>query len=76
MKKKIILLHLLAATFFANAQNVGIGVVTPNAKLSISVNGTELVGTASGNTLRTNAGNLSTTAGSEISLANIYCSIQ
>lgn len=71
MKKKIILLHLLAATFFANAQYVGIGVVTPNAKLSISVNGTELVGTASGNTLRTNAGNLSTTAGSEISLANI-----
>lgn len=71
MKKNILLLHLLTITFFTHAQYVGIGVVTPNAKLSISVNGTELVGTASGNTLRTNAGNLSTTAGSEISLANI-----
>lgn len=51
--------------------NVGIGLTTPNAKLSLSNNGTELVGTASGNTLRTNAGILGTSAGSEISLANI-----
>jgi microcystin-dependent protein len=50
---------------------VGIGVTTPNARLSISVNGTELAGTASGNTLRTNAGTLGTTTDSEISLANI-----
>ena len=51
--------------------NVGIGTSTPNAKLSISADGTELVGTVAGNTLRTNAGNLGSTAGSEISLANI-----
>jgi microcystin-dependent protein len=71
MKKKLLLLHLLAVAFFANAQNVGIGVVTPAAKLSISTNGIELTGTAPGNTLRTNAGSLGNTAGSEISLANI-----
>jgi Head domain of trimeric autotransporter adhesin len=51
--------------------NVGIGSITPEAKLSISANGTELTGAASGTTLRTNAGSLGTTAGSEISLANI-----
>ena len=54
-----------------NSGNLGIGLSTPNAKLSISSNGTELVGTAAGNTLRTNAGTLGTTLGSEISLANI-----
>lgn len=70
MKKKLLLLHLLTTTFFANAQNVGIGVTTPNAKLSISVNGTELVGTAPGNTLRTNAGSLGNAFDSQISLAN------
>ena len=36
MKKKIILLHLLAVAFFANAQYVGIGTATPLAKLHIS----------------------------------------
>ena len=36
MKKKILLLHLLTATFFANAQNVGIGITAPLAKLHIS----------------------------------------
>lgn len=51
--------------------NIGIGLTTPNAKLSISANGTELAGTASSNTLRTNAGILGNTAGSEISLASI-----
>jgi hypothetical protein len=51
--------------------NIGIGLTSPNAKLSISADGTELAGTASSNTLRTNAGTLGNTAGSELSLANI-----
>lgn len=46
MKKKLFSLHLLAATFFANAQNAGIGVITPTAKLSFFANGIELTGTA------------------------------
>ena len=54
-----------------NTGNLGIGLATPNAKLSISANGTELTGTAAGNTLRTNAGVLGSTAGNELSLANI-----
>ena len=54
-----------------NAGNVGIGLSTPNAKLSISSNGTELAGTAASNILRTNAGTLGITLESEISLANI-----
>ncbi len=29
MKKKLLFLHLLAPTFFANGQNVGIGTPTP-----------------------------------------------
>lgn len=51
--------------------NVGIGVNSPTAKLSISTTGTELAGTAAGNTLRTNAGYLSNAVGSEMNLANI-----
>ncbi|CAN5581424.1 hypothetical protein BH10BAC3_BH10BAC3_35420 [soil metagenome] len=51
--------------------NVGIGTNTPNAKLSIAAGGTELTGTAMSNNLKTNAGNLATGAGSEISLASI-----
>ncbi len=54
-----------------NSGNVGMGLITPNARLSISTNGTELEGTATGNTFRTNAGTLGSSAGSEISLANI-----
>jgi hypothetical protein len=51
--------------------NIGIGLAAPGAKLSVSVDGTELAGTALGNTIRTNAGNLGNSPGSEISLANI-----
>jgi len=50
---------------------VGIGVNSPNAKLSISTNGIELAGSATSNVLTTNAGALSSIAGSEMSLANI-----
>ena len=35
MKKKLLLLHLLAATFFANAQNIGIGTINPLFKLDV-----------------------------------------
>ena len=35
MKKKLLLLLSLTATFFANAQNVGIGTTTPNEKLHV-----------------------------------------
>ena len=35
MKKKLLLLHLLAATFFAHAQNVGIGTANPVFKLDV-----------------------------------------
>ena len=55
----------------ANNGNVGIGLSDPNAKLSISANGTELAGSAASNTFRTQAGILGSTAGSELSLANI-----
>ena len=51
--------------------NIGIGLSTPTAKLSISANGTELTGTALGNTFTTNAGILGSTPGSQLSLANI-----
>src|SRR5436190_201820 len=36
MKKRGLLLYLLATTFFVNAQNVGIGTNSPQAKLHIS----------------------------------------
>jgi hypothetical protein len=36
MKKKLLLLLFLAATFFANAQNVGIGTTTPFARLHVT----------------------------------------
>ena len=52
------------------SQNVGIGINTPNAKLSISSYETELAGTAASNLLRTNAGILGNSPGDEISLAN------
>ncbi len=35
MKKKLLLLCFLAATFFANAQNVGIGTINPAFKLDV-----------------------------------------
>lgn len=54
-----------------NAGNLGIGLSTPNAKLSISANGTALTGTALGNTFTTNAGNLGSYQGDELTLANI-----
>jgi hypothetical protein len=50
--------------------NVGIGVNSPNAKLSISTYGVELAGSAAGIALRTNAGTLGTAVGSVMSLAN------
>jgi Chaperone of endosialidase/Head domain of trimeric autotransporter adhesin len=36
MKKKLLLLHLLTATFLANAQNVGIGTTLPLARLHVT----------------------------------------
>ena len=36
MKKKLLLLTLLASTFFANAQNVGIGTTNPLARLHVT----------------------------------------
>jgi len=36
MKKKLLLLHLLVVTFFASAQNVGIGITTPVARLHVA----------------------------------------
>jgi len=50
--------------------NVGIGVNSPGARLSISTYGVELAGSAAGNTVRTNAGTLGTAVDSEMSLAN------
>ncbi|MEP7141723.1 MAG: hypothetical protein ABI707_02575 [Ferruginibacter sp.] len=35
MKNKILLLHFLTATFFAHAQNVGVGTTTPLSKLHV-----------------------------------------
>ena len=54
-----------------NTGNLGIGIPTPNAKLSISSYGTELGGTAMSNSFRTNAGILGTNTGDELSLASI-----
>lgn len=51
--------------------NVGIGVNSPDARLSISSYGTELAGTAASTLFRTNAGILGDQVGDEISLANI-----
>jgi hypothetical protein len=51
--------------------NVGIGVNTPNAKLSISTTGNPLAGSATGNVFITNAGTLSSAVNSEMSIANI-----
>ena len=50
--------------------NVGIG-VNPLARLSVSANGIQLTGSAASNTFRTLAGTLGSTAGDELSLANI-----
>lgn len=36
MKKKLLFLSFLAATFFANAQNVGIGITIPLARLHVA----------------------------------------
>jgi|CXWL01.1.fsa_nt_gi hypothetical protein len=40
MKKKLLLLSLLAATFFTNAQNVGIGTTSPNTSALLDVSST------------------------------------
>lgn len=37
MKKILLLLQLLTASFFATAQNIGIGTTSPQAKLFASV---------------------------------------
>jgi hypothetical protein len=50
------------------AGNVGIGTTAPNAKLTV---GAAMSGTALGTTLISNAGDLGTTAGNELALANI-----
>jgi hypothetical protein len=69
--------HLIFSTLIsllalkAQAQNVGIGPITPSAKLSISTTGTELSGTVMSSSFRTNAGNLGSNTGDEISLASI-----
>src|SRR5258705_13342096 len=55
MKKKLLLLHLLAPTFFANAQNVGIGTTNPLARLH--VNDSSVVFSAS-NDIPATAGNV------------------
>ena len=36
MKKKLLLCTYLTATFFVNAQNVGIGTITPLARLHVT----------------------------------------
>lgn len=51
--------------------NVGIGLTSPGARLSISSVETELGGTVASNTFRTNGGNLGASSGDFISLANI-----
>jgi len=51
--------------------NVGIGTTAPNAKLSITTTGTELLGSAASSVLRIMAGALGTTAGNTLKLASI-----
>lgn len=51
--------------------NTGIGLISPNARLSVSISGVQLGGTAMSSAFKVNAGNLATTAGSEISLASL-----
>jgi len=70
---KIFLLFTIIVTHLISgfSQNVGIGLIAPTAKLSISGNGIELAGSAASNLLKTNAGILGNMAGDEISLANI-----
>lgn len=50
--------------------NTGIGVLAPNAKLSLSSASTELTGSAMSSMLRSNSGSLGSTQGTEVSLAN------
>ncbi len=60
----------MASTFLVAGQNVGIGVSSPNAKLSVGT-GSELTGSAMSNAFRVNAGVLGNTAGNEVKLANV-----
>lgn len=69
MKKLLFFLAIFISQTLM-AQNVGIGLINPTAKLSISANGTELAGSAASTTFKTLAGILGSTAGSELSLAN------
>ncbi|MEO6541237.1 MAG: hypothetical protein ABIN74_09615, partial [Ferruginibacter sp.] len=55
----------------ASNGNMGIGLLSPGAKLSISATGTELAGSAASNIFRTHAGTLGSVAGDELSLASI-----
>jgi hypothetical protein len=50
--------------------NVGIGLTTPTARLSVSIDGTELGGTTASSTFRTNAGSLGNNAGDYLNLGN------
>lgn len=51
--------------------NVGVGIVTPTAKMSISSNGTELGGTSMSATFKTHAGTLGAVATNEIAAGSI-----
>jgi hypothetical protein len=51
--------------------NAGIGLTGPAARLSVSTNGTQLAGTAMSNAFRIHAGDLGTSAGSELSIASL-----
>jgi hypothetical protein len=54
-----------------SAGNLGIGLATPSAKLSVSTTGTELAGTTASNALRTLSGTLGNAVGNELSIASI-----
>ncbi|MEO6253056.1 MAG: hypothetical protein ABIO79_07115 [Ferruginibacter sp.] len=62
--------NLTRMTLASNG-NMGIGLLSPSAKLSISATGTELAGSAASNIFRTHAGTLGSVAGDELSLASI-----
>ena len=71
MKHLLFLCMTFLLVVSAQTQNVGIGTLSPNAKLSVSATGTDLTGTAMSSNFRTNAGSLGSSTGDEISLASI-----